>query len=148
MFALLAPLLEGRRRTIFIGTVVAAAVLIPLYLWFAQPQIETFRGLSGVDTAIFGALCVLLCREMVTHRDRKGLAILAFQVTAFAGKLTYEHVTGRCFLVHNEGWSPVTSAHIVGVAIGVGCASAFAAWHRSRRREEPRCTPRLDSFSA
>ena len=139
MFALLAPLLEGRRRALLALTVGVTAILVPASLWVGQPQVETFRGLSGVDTAIFGALCVLLFQEMRAHRDRGGLALLAVQVTAFGCKLAYEHITGRCFLVHNEGWSPVTSAHLVGIAVGLGCAIAASAWHRSRSSESP-CT--------
>jgi len=123
MFALLAPLLELRDRRVFVVTLAVGAFVIPLGVLLLSPDITTFRGLSGIDTALFGALAVLLYRELRERNDRRGLAILAVQVALLAAKLGYEHTTGSCLLVTNEGWVPLAGAHIVGFVAGIACAA-------------------------
>jgi len=125
MFALLAPLLELRDRRVFAATLAVGALLIPFSVLLFAPEITTYRGLSGIDTALFGALAVLLYREFRAHDDRRGLWILAAQVALLVVKLTYEHTTGNCLLVTNEGWVPLAGAHIVGFLAGIACSWAI-----------------------
>src|SRR5262245_11548189 len=42
---------EGALR--LLATAAAAAVLIPSVIAFAEPQMTTYRGLSGIDSALF-----------------------------------------------------------------------------------------------
>jgi hypothetical protein len=73
---------------------------------------------------------ITLYREFRAHNDRRGLATLASQVVLFLVKLAYEHKTGRCLLVSNEGWVPLAGAHVVGFFVGVDVSIA-TTWHRS-----------------
>jgi hypothetical protein len=73
---------------------------------------------------------ITLYRELRAHNDRRGLATLAVQVVLLLVKLAYEHKTGRCLLVSNEGWVPLAGAHVVGFFVGVGVSIA-TTWHRS-----------------
>ena len=61
----------------FLATVAAAAFLIPLVLSIAEPQMSTYRGLSGIDSALFALLAALITRRAIMERDwsRLGLVI-------------------------------------------------------------------------
>src|SRR6476469_4424907 len=53
----------------FLRCVAVSAVLIPLTLWFAAPQMSTYRGLSGIDSAVFALLAVRVGRQALSEKD-------------------------------------------------------------------------------
>lgn len=120
LFVALAPALAARSRGLLAATVAGALVLVPAALWVLQPGITSFRGLSGVDSALFGALAVVLLGEL--RGDRRGLWLLALQVFGFGAKLAWEAGTQSCLFVTADGWVPVPLAHVVGVLVGVAGA--------------------------
>jgi rhomboid family GlyGly-CTERM serine protease len=73
MFAVLGWVLERRGARQFALAGVAAAGTISGVLWFAQPEMPTYRGLSGVDTALFAMLAVTLLLESLSSNARQGL---------------------------------------------------------------------------
>jgi len=117
---------EGVSR--FLATVTAAALAIPLTLSFAQPQMLTYRGLSGIDSALFALLAALIVRRAIAEQNwpRLGMAILIS--VGFALKIGFEVSTGGTLFVDSTaaGMTPVPLAHIVGGLIGL----AFAASHQ------------------
>jgi rhomboid family GlyGly-CTERM serine protease len=111
-----------------VGSCVAAsAVSVGLAVWLLTP-LRTYRGLSGIDSALFVMLGVGLCREGVVGR-RWVVALLA----CFALKLAFEFATGRAVFVAVDGMVPVPVAHLVGAATGAvvaawpGCSGSFRA---------------------
>ena len=77
---------------------------------------------------------ITLYREFRAHNDRRGLATLAVQVVLLLVKLAYEHKTGRCLLVPNEGWVPLAGAHVGGFFVGVGVSLATTGPRSAPRR--------------
>jgi len=60
VFAVLGVLCERRHRRATLACLGAAAVLIPAATWLLVPEIRTYRGLSGLDTALFALLGVMM----------------------------------------------------------------------------------------
>jgi rhomboid family GlyGly-CTERM serine protease len=99
-----------------------AAVLIPLEIQINQPLLQSYRGLSGIDCALFGLVVAALWRQ--SSGDRKRGAAQALAVLggcSFLAKTMYELTTGRTVFVEpgQEPFVPVISAHLVGFLSGM-----------------------------
>jgi hypothetical protein len=95
--------------------------LIPVALWVALPHLETYRGLSGIDSALYVLLAVTLLKDEVHGRRWGWVMAISGVLFAFIGKVGYEIVTGGTIFV-NSGAShmiPVPLAHCVGAAVGM-----------------------------
>jgi len=100
-----------------------AAPLIPLVLWIAHPEMARYRGLSGIDSALFALLAVLLLRKVI-HERRVVLGwVVGLAVVAFAAKIGIEAATGAAVFVSSEGFVPMPLAHAVGAACGTAVAA-------------------------
>ncbi len=93
-----------------------AAIAIPLEIALFRPQFETYRGLSGIDSAFFGLVAAGLWRKGLTGR-----VLSALGVFGFLAKITFELATGATFFVDQAAgdFVPVVSAHLVGLACGL-----------------------------
>jgi rhomboid family GlyGly-CTERM serine protease len=113
---LMACWLEAPRRAGACG--VASTVSVGLAVWLLTP-LRTYRGLSGIDSALFVMLGVALFRDGVVGRRW-----VAGLVVCFALKLAFEFGTGRAVFVAVDGMVPVPVAHLVGAATG----AVVAGW--------------------
>jgi len=59
---------ERRSRSRWLVCLIASAVAIPLAVLVLQPEMATYRGLSGLDTALFTLLAVGMLREKWSER--------------------------------------------------------------------------------
>ncbi|MDF1861811.1 MAG: hypothetical protein P1U87_16450 [Verrucomicrobiales bacterium] len=93
-----------------------AAVLIPLEIHFFQPEFQTYRGLSGIDSALFGLLLAGLWQSGGTAKWISAAGLLGF-----FGKTAFEWITGDTLFVSRstDDFTPVGSAHVVGMISGV-----------------------------
>lgn len=99
------------RRALFL-----AAILIPLEIHFFQPEFQTYRGLSGIDSALFGLLLAGLWQHGGAAKW-----ISAGGLLGFFGKTAFEWITGDTLFVSRgtDDFTPVGSAHVVGMISGV-----------------------------
>lgn len=131
-FLVLGALCEqlGRRR--FAACVLSSALLIPIGLRLWAPELLTYGGLSGVDSALFGMLGVSVIQEAWATRKWGGAAAVVACGAGFAAKIGYELVTGATFFVQAaDVMVPVPLAHVLGLAAGVG--TGLAGWYADRR---------------
>ena len=121
-FAVLLPLcwIASRRRTCW--TLASACVLIPAVIFAALPQLVEYRGLSGLDSALFVMLATTLLRREWNARAWPSTAVFAIALVGFAVKLGFELSTGQAVFVESNGFVPVPLAHIVGGLCGVAAA--------------------------
>lgn len=125
-FLALAPLLEARRLAAILlpaGLAIAAGVLI----W--HPELAAYRGLSGLDAALFAALALDLARRDSAF-DR-GLGRLALLL--LGAKIVTELASGDAVFVATGGaFAPVPLAHLLGLA------AAFCEATGRRRKSRQR----------
>jgi len=121
---LLGWMCERESPSRFLACVAVSAVLIPLSLSIAEPQMTTYRGLSGIDSALFAMLAVRVSRQAVTDRDWLRFSLIVTVSACFAAKITYELMTGGTLFVDSSAgvMTPMPLAHVVGGLVGVGCA--------------------------
>jgi rhomboid family GlyGly-CTERM serine protease len=93
---------------------------IPAAVFVFQPELATYRGLSGIDSAL---LMLLLIDAM---KQKRGASVIcAALLAAFIAKLLYEQVTGTATFVDagRAGFVPVPLAHLVGAVAGAAAAA-------------------------
>jgi rhomboid family GlyGly-CTERM serine protease len=121
-FTFLGVACERRNRGAYHATLLASIVLIPLAVLAFDPRIDTYRGLSGIDSALFAML--------VVSRRNVFLGVL------FAGKIAFEFFTGGGVFVDDIVVVPV--AHVAGAVAG----AAFGVRQRKLPLSSPRRQPR------
>src|SRR5579863_6032427 len=68
-FGVLAWISEKSNRRELLRCVALSAVLIPLTLYWVVPGLPTYRGLSGIDSALFALVATRMLRQAVAERD-------------------------------------------------------------------------------
>ena len=123
VFVILGALCERTCRRSFGAAVASSALLIPLAVWVFLPGMELYRGLSGIDSALYLTAGVGLLRERGSVRGVPGLFVMAAVLTAFCLKIGYEVFTGQTvFVADQTGFVPVPVAHLAGAAAGAAAA--------------------------
>jgi rhomboid family GlyGly-CTERM serine protease len=101
-----------------VSCLLLSALAIPLEIALIRPEFNSYRGLSGLDSALFGLILAALWHGPDGARR---LSILG--LVAFFGKIGYELLTGDTLFVDraNDEFVPVVSAHVVGLVCGWLC---------------------------
>ncbi len=97
-----------------------SALAISLCIWQWQPDIILYRGLSGIDSALFALLAVGMLFDARRSQDRVVFRLTLFALVGLAGKIGYEVFTGQTLFVDSSaaGFVPLASAHAVGAIVG------------------------------
>lgn len=93
-----------------------SAIIIPLEIALFQPAFETYRGLSGIDSALFGLLTAGLWKQ-----GKQGKLLASAGMIGFFGKSLFEFSTGDTLFVDRAtgDFIPVSSAHLSGLIGGI-----------------------------
>ncbi|HEX6885855.1 MAG TPA: rhombosortase [Planctomycetota bacterium] len=117
--------LRAPARTLATLALSAPAISLAVLAWV--PGLERYRGLSGLDSALFGLALALELRAR-----RAPLVLVAGAL--FAAKVAFELATGTALFVDGsgQGFTPVPLAHAVGALVGLACglvgASTRSPW--------------------
>ena len=121
-FLVLGLLCEHAWRTRYLICLAASAVAIPAALCLLQPQLSSYCGLSGIDSALFGLLAVRSLQRGISLREGGITSVAAVLLAAFVAKLVFEHTAGATVFVDSANAVPVPLAHAAGVLIGAATA--------------------------
>ena len=137
IFAPMGWLAESQSRRRYFVCLLGALLAIGAALWFLRPDVQAYRGLSGLDTALFAMLGSRLLVEKLRARQWGWVCGATILLAALAAKLAYECLTGGLLFVDPRaaGFMPIPLAHIAGAAIGIAVGLApFEGCLRLRRR--------------
>jgi hypothetical protein len=100
--------------------IAASSVAISAAVWVGT-DLRFYRGLSGIDSALFVMLAVQILSERVVKRQRFWTWMTVALLLGFILKLGFEAATGSAVFVdsHASGMTPVPLAHLVGAAVGL-----------------------------
>ncbi len=126
-FILLGAITEVRWPRWFLGCLFLSGAAISAAIWLVQPEIRTYRGLSGIDSALFTLVLTGEIRHGILMGQRRRLLAAGFLAVAFTAKTTVEVVGGSTVFVDSAaaGFMPVPLAHAIGGLIG-GAIGAIA----------------------
>jgi rhomboid family GlyGly-CTERM serine protease len=101
---------SSRDRWATLATVLLGALGVSLAVWCFAPGISTYRGLSGLASALTALLAIQV-------GGRAG----ALALVGIAAKVAYELLLGEpLFITPVEGVSVVPVAHVAGAVVGAG----------------------------
>lgn len=112
----------GRPR--FVACVFGSAVAIPVALHVARPQLDSYCGLSGIDSALFGLVVATLLWRAIAARAPLAIGMTALLAAGFVGKVGYECCTAATLFVDAAALDAVPEplAHVVGFVVGLASA--------------------------
>lgn len=116
--ALLGRMCERRSPERLLACLASAAIVIPAAVGLFHPGM-LYRGLSGLDSALFALLAMLLLREKAAGGDLAGMALAVLMMAGFGGKIAYEFVTADALFAGGADMVPVPLAHAVGAVVGI-----------------------------
>ena len=128
----------------YVATVAVSALMIPAAIWWGQPDLVVYGGLSGLDCALYALLMVLLIKREIRSRNRLWVACFSLLLVGLIAKITYEAFTGLNIFVGNNhsGMVPVPLAHLIGgvVGTGIGLVKGKATAKKPINQVPNRCT--------
>ena len=132
MFAVLGVVAERRDRAAFLRCTAGAAALISAGLWLFRPDVTHYRGLSGIDSALFVMTAMAACADALASGRRRTAAIAGVVLALFAVKTLWELTTGSALFVDAAaaGFEPIPLAHALGAA--ADAAAGLLARRRGR----------------
>lgn len=128
VFLVLAGIIEWFSRKQLLVFIAAASFFISLLVLIGLPEMNYYRGLSGLDSGLFIVLLVMFYRMKAS--GRRFLQQLPYVVLGsfFFGKSVFELLTGRTLFVDpSELFLPVPLAHIGGIFIGLVISRPFSS---------------------
>ncbi|HEX6810481.1 MAG TPA: rhombosortase [Planctomycetota bacterium] len=119
VFGALGALMELRSRARFLACIVVSALAISAALVVLQPQVAHYRGLSGIDSALFAAVVVALLHDALAAGRWRTASCLVLAFAGLLAKIVFESTTGRLLFVDAAAFTSVPLVHAVGAMVGV-----------------------------
>jgi rhomboid family GlyGly-CTERM serine protease len=144
----LVALRQAPLRTV--AAVLGSALAISCSLWCWLPDLPCYRGLSGLDTALFTFVATEMLVQASRDRQRLLAGLVLLSVVGLVAKTGFELCTGGTLFVDSTaaGFETITLAHAIGALVGMlacGFQYRVALSGMASRWRDRHCTPR--SFS-
>jgi rhomboid family GlyGly-CTERM serine protease len=118
VFLVLGIACARRNRGAFQATLLASILVVPIAVLTFAPEVTTYRGLSGIDSALFALLLTMEWRRSW---------LVALCAAGFAMKLIFEMTTGATVFVSGAAFAVVPVAHLAGAVVGLVIGQATVA---------------------
>lgn len=102
MFVVLGCMVEIQSRLRMISLCVGSAIVISGFTWFGNSDLATYRGLSGIDTALFVSVAISIAATAVAQQQWTRAAIPGLLLFGLTGKLLFEAITGSTLFVDSD----------------------------------------------
>lgn len=112
-----------------------SAVLIPLAVLLAEPELLCYRGLSGADSALFALAAGMLLQEEWRSGRRWWATFAGLAVICQFLKIAAEIYAGQTLFVSDRSFVPLPLAHLTGAAVGsvvAACCAVKQHWGPGR----------------
>lgn len=127
VFAVLGVVLERESRRLLGLTLAVSGLAISVVVWLFEPNLATYRGLSGVDSALFAAWVTAAIRHAAGKREWRSVGWIGAVAIGFVAKTVVESdAQTAVFVATDPSFVPVPLAHIAGAVTGVLVAVASA----------------------
>ena len=118
-FGVLGYLCEQTGRFRMVSLLVVSSFVVALSVAMIHPELVSYRGLSGVDSALFAYLACYVVETGSRNRDRMWALGGAVAWLVFVGKVTFEFFTGQTLFVDSAAdFQSVPISHVAGALSG------------------------------
>lgn len=122
VFVAAGALCESRWRARFHTVLASSAVLIPLLVAVSHPELLCYRGLSGLDSALFALAAGRVFVEEAAARRWLNMTAAGVAVAGQFLKILLEVQAGETLFVGDDSFTPVPLAHLTGALLGTTVA--------------------------
>ena len=93
----------------------------------------TYRGLSGIDSALFVLLAISILREGVADGERHRISVAVIALIGFGAKTLFELTSGATVFVDSAAnhMTPLPWVHVVGAVCGILSAMKLPTAHNT-----------------
>lgn len=133
-FLLLGAYCELRDRRMYARCLAFGAATISAGLILLRPDLQHYRGLSGIDSALFVLAAWHYGSDARHSDDRPGLYAAIGATVVFLAKVAYELITGGTLFVDAAAgcFEPLPLSHLLGAAAAVVVVATPDLWKRAR----------------
>lgn len=118
LFVFLGFMCERAMPGKFAVVVLLTALTVPFAVACVHPTITVYRGLSGIDTALFSLLASNALRNAWKSRDVWRLPLLIGWLSMWL-KIAFEFLSGGVLFVQETNFMPVPISHLIGALVGL-----------------------------
>ena len=120
---------------------IGSGVVIALSLWCVAAQVAEYRGLSGIDSAVFAYVAIALARDARAANRYSLVGLVGLLLAGFGAKMVYELATGNTLFVDSDRgrFTPLPLVHLVGAAVGLVLAAINGRRQASTDAESSVC---------
>lgn len=116
---------ESQWKRQFLLVLTLAIVAIPITVGALHPELLCYRGLSGIDSALFALAAGMVFTEEARRRNRPTATAAAFVILGQFLKILTEYTAGHTLFVNDAGFTPIPLAHLAGALAGT-CIAAVS----------------------
>jgi rhomboid family GlyGly-CTERM serine protease len=118
-FLLFGSLVEMRSRAAWGVCLVGGSLVISLGVVLLQPQFTHYRGLSGLDSALFASIALERMRTAWRAADWTLVGVASVACLGLLAKTLFEITAGQTLFVDPDtSFEPVPLAHLLGAMVG------------------------------
>ena len=118
-FVGLGYLCERINKKGFFLCLVSGVLSISISLWILEPDLMVYRGISGVDVAMFSFAAIFFLWDSLKRGDKVTTFLTVMILCGFAGKTVYEFVNhATLFARPDKSFEVVPLSHLVGAISG------------------------------
>ncbi len=119
-FGVLGFIAEIAYRRVFVTTLLVSAFLIPVSVALFLPEMSHYRGLSGLDAALFLVVFFPGKSQVIHGKTRAGIILPFAAFAVLTAKILFELIsTSTVFTAASDLFVPVPLAHFVGGLAGL-----------------------------
>lgn len=118
MFTALGAIIFRQDPRAYTVLTISAAFLVAITVWVFSPQIEAYRGLSGIDCAFYAYLVTRFTLTATRKQQWNLLAVGLVLQFLVIGKTVFELVSGGTLFVESSNFVPLVSTHLAGLVVG------------------------------
>lgn len=124
VFAVLGVICARKCLNRFCWCLIISSLAISAAIWCFLPNMQHYRGLSGLDSALFTLLAMSLLNDQLRQGQWRSMLVIAALLIAFVAKIVIEMTTGSTIFADNSAgaYVSVPLAHGLGGVVGLACA--------------------------
>ncbi len=118
-FAVLGALCCRKSLSSFFIIIIATPLIISLSLLYFMPQLMFYRGLSGIDTALYSFVIGKMIYDKFNAKKFIYGSSLLILALLLMGKTVYEFTTHSILFANANNFIPLPVAHLIGIFCGL-----------------------------
>ncbi|MEA2011905.1 MAG: rhombosortase [Verrucomicrobiota bacterium] len=100
----------------FVTVVILSPLIISIIIWFVRPDIQFYRGLSGIDSALFTLFALNIMKESLKQGKKDFSFFMGIiMILSITSKTIFEYISVETLFTSSANFIPLPLAHLAGI---------------------------------